>query len=58
MAENFECHIDNTHETDLYGCIDCFMDECLLNMFEDLEKEGLHVKPDKDLKVRKKDVVI
>ncbi len=56
MAENFECPIDNTHETDLYGCIDCFFEalsnECLREAWKD---EDLHIKSIKDLKARNSD---
>ncbi len=51
MAKNFECPIDKTHETDLYGCIDCFFEElsneCLREAWKDDE---LCLKATKDLK--------
>jgi len=34
-----ECKVDPTHETDLYGCIECFSEECLIVMIEEMEKE-------------------
>lgn len=34
-----KCKVDPTHETDLYGCLDCFSEECLIEMFKDIEKE-------------------
>jgi len=34
-----KCKIDPSHETDLYGCIDCFFEElsnqCLMEMYKD-----------------------
>jgi len=54
-----KCKIDPKHLVDSYGCFDCFWEELTEQTLQEWAKEeDLHIKSDKDLKVRKKDVVI
>ncbi len=52
MAINSECPIDKNHIIDDYGCLECFMNQANLKMWEKIEKDELRVK---DLKGRNND---